>query len=170
MRYDQEQSVDDRHRLLPESLYVVQLSESAVSCTHPDGTIESVTWDDLQQIEIVTTDQGPFLPDVLWVLQGSEVRLMVPQGATGESELLERLQQLAGFWNEAVIEAMSSAENRRFLCWKRIAGAERVAGAGRPRDGRLFESQCPSAREPVAEQGRSALALVAGGNHVHSTG
>ena len=76
-------------------------------------------WDDLQRVEIVTTDHGPFAPDVFWVLHGLKAGCVIPQGATGEKELLERLQALPGFRYEAVIEAMSSTENRRFLCWER---------------------------------------------------
>ena len=129
-----DQGVDDQPRLFPESFYVVRFSESDVSCTHPDGTIESVAWDDLQQIEIVTTDHGPFHPDVFWVLHGSMAGCVVPQGATGHRELLERLQRLPGFRNEAVIEAMTSTENRRFLCWEKRGDAEPGAAADRPRE------------------------------------
>ena len=42
----------------------------------------------------------------------------MPQSADGADALLARLQQLPGFNNEAVIEAMSSAD-RTFVCWKR---------------------------------------------------
>ena len=43
---------------------------------------------------------------------------MIPQGAVGEDTLLDRLQTLAGFENDAVIAAMSSTERQRFLCWE----------------------------------------------------
>ncbi len=108
-------------RLVPESRYVVQLSDAAVSCTHPDGEVERVEWDDLRRVEIMTTDQGPFLPDVFWVLHGSEAGCLIPHGATGEDELRDRLGKLSGFRHEAVIDAMCSVENRRFLCWERIS-------------------------------------------------
>ncbi len=121
----------DRPRLQPESHYLVQISESDVSCARPDGNMESVAWDDLQQVEIVTTDDGPFRPDVFWVLHGSTTGCVVPQGATGEPELLERLQQLPGFRNGAVMEAMCSADNRRFLCLEKAGGAEQGAAADR---------------------------------------
>ena len=104
-------------RLIPKSLCVVQLSDTGVSCAHPEGKIETVEWDDLQRVEVLTTDEGPFAPDVFWILHGSRSGCVIPQGATGERELLERLQALPGFRNEAVIEAMSSAVNQRFLCW-----------------------------------------------------
>jgi hypothetical protein len=43
----------------------------------------------------------------------------VPQGATGERALLERLQELPGFDDRAVIDAMSATARQRFLCWER---------------------------------------------------
>jgi hypothetical protein len=104
--------------LMPESLCVVTLSETGVSCTRPGGLRESVAWDDLRRVEIITTDQGPFAADVLWVLHGSSTGCVVPQGATGEPELLARLQALPGFRNDAVIQAMGSTENARFVCWE----------------------------------------------------
>ena len=99
-----------RARLEPESRFVVRLSDSEIACERPDGTVERVGWADLRKVEVVTTDDGP-----------TAGGCAVPQGATGESQLLERLQTLPGFDSEAVIEAMASTSNRRFLCWQRTA-------------------------------------------------
>src|SRR5262245_3166449 len=55
-------------RLVPESLFVVHLSETEVVCERPDGKVERVGWPDLQKVEVVTTDAGPMSPDVFWVL------------------------------------------------------------------------------------------------------
>jgi hypothetical protein len=118
--------------LQPESLYVVRLTESGVSCTDHEGATESAAWADLQKVEIVTTDQGPLLPDVFFVLHGSKANCVVPQGATGDRELLERIQQLSGFRNDMVIEAMSSTDNRRFLCWEKLDSTEPGTMVDRP--------------------------------------
>ena len=110
-----------RPPLEPESRFVVRVSDSEVVCERPDGKVERVGWADLQKVEVVTTGDGPFAPDVFWVLHGTDGGCAVPQGATGDSELLARLQALSGFDNNAVIEAMSSTSDRRFLCWERPA-------------------------------------------------
>ncbi len=110
---------EDSSKLIPESLYIVQISDTDVSCTSPKGRIEKVDWDDLQSVEIITTDEGPFLPDVFWLLSGSNTSCVIPGGATGEMELLHRLQKLPGFKNEAVIKAGPSAGNARFFCWQK---------------------------------------------------
>ena len=65
--------------LIPESLYVVRMSPSSILCISPGGRTESIEWDDLQRVELLTTDEGPFAPDVFWVLQGPR-RLRRPAG------------------------------------------------------------------------------------------
>lgn len=105
-------------RLVPESRYVVRVSETGVSCRNPDGSTQTVPWHDLQEVEIVTTAPGPLLPDVFWVLHGSSSDCMIPQGATGEPALMERLRALPGFRSDALVEAMRSDRNERFLCWE----------------------------------------------------
>ncbi|MDB6074411.1 MAG: hypothetical protein JWO89_2051, partial [Verrucomicrobiaceae bacterium] len=44
---------------------------------------------------------------------------IIPQGATGDGELLELLQTLPGFDSMALIDAMGSTECRQFLVWKK---------------------------------------------------
>lgn len=108
-------------RLEPEGRVVVRVSDCEVVCERPDGTVERVGWDDLQKVAVVTTGDGPFAPDVFWVLHGRTGGCAIPQGATGDRQLLERLQALPGFDNNAVIAAMSSTSDRRFVCWERTA-------------------------------------------------
>ena len=113
---------EPRTPLEPESRFSVRLSDSEVVCERPDGKVERVGWADLEKVEVVTTGDGPFAPDVFWVLHGAGGGgCTVPQGATGERKLLERLQSLSGFDNSAVIEAMGSTSDRRFLCWQKAA-------------------------------------------------
>jgi hypothetical protein len=112
---------EPRTRLAPERRIVVRVSDSEIVCERPDGQAERVRWEDLQQVEVVTTGDGPFAPDVFWVLHGTDGGCVVPQGATGDRTLLERLQTLPGFDNTVFIEAMASTSDRRFMCWQRPA-------------------------------------------------
>lgn len=54
---------EPRARLESESRFLVRLSDSEVVCERPDGRVERVGWSDLQQVEVVTTGDGPFAPD-----------------------------------------------------------------------------------------------------------
>jgi len=99
----------------------VKVDERGVSCQHPSGEIESVAWDDLYAVVLETNDTGPWGMDMLWRLFGPEGAhaCVIPMGATGEIELLARLQALPGFDNEQLIAAMSWTENQIFVCWRR---------------------------------------------------
>lgn len=84
------------------------------------GTVsESVTWSDLFLVEVHTTDQGPLAEDVFWVLHGASDTGVVVPGSAVTGDLLERLQALPGFDNEALIRAMGSTVNAVFECWRK---------------------------------------------------
>jgi hypothetical protein len=104
-----------------EAFSTVTFDNEGVTRTLPDGRSEVVTWMDLKTITIVTTDQGPFVDDVFWVLAGSGngSGCILPSEAQGMKELLPRLQALPGFDNKAAIAAMASAQNANFVCWNR---------------------------------------------------
>lgn len=88
------------------------------------GIVERVLWRDLQEVFVITTDEGPFFEDVFFVLAAHDgTGCVVPQGDPASSLLFERLQQLPGFDNTAVIQAMGSTENARFVCWRRDESA-----------------------------------------------
>ena len=100
------------------ALPTLSLDDSAVRCQWPDGRRQEVAWEGLQEVSIVTTDEGPFVEDVFFVLAGSEGTCVVPQGTEGSQELLQRLQELPGFDNEAFLSSMTSTDNARFVCWR----------------------------------------------------
>lgn len=86
-----------------------------------DGNKSVIAWHELNEIKIVTTDEGPFRDDVFWVLQAEDVCICFPIGVEGEQEFLERVQELVGFDNTALINSMSSAHNQEFKCWHKQA-------------------------------------------------
>jgi hypothetical protein len=112
-------AADGKLRLEPESLFVVRVGEAGVECDRPDGTCERVTWEDLQRVVVVSTSEGPMVPDTFWLLDGKTGGCAIPWGASGERELLERLQQLPGFDNGAVIAAATDVTDARRTCWER---------------------------------------------------
>jgi hypothetical protein len=102
---------------------VVQFDEQVVTCIRPNGLTERVPWSELRAVLIQTTSQGPFVDDFFWILVGTNTGCVVPSEAEGCDKLLERLQQLSGFDNEAAILASKCTEDRSFLCWERPATA-----------------------------------------------
>lgn len=92
-----------------------------ISHIEPDGTERTIRWDDLHEVGILTTDEGPFREDVFFILlaQDKKSGCIIPQSAEGNEILLKKLQELPNFDNEAVIQAMTSTDNNKFLCWQR---------------------------------------------------
>ena len=96
----------------------------------PNNKEEHISWAKLDAVLIETTDQGPILPDVFWLLITKDMSsgCVIPQGATGEDRLLEVLQKrLPGFNSEMVIKAKTSTDNQRFLVWD-FAAREDIDG------------------------------------------
>lgn len=97
----------------------VDFDDTSVVRTLADGRQERVRWDELREVVILTTDEGPLVDDVFWVLKGAAGGCVVPSESEGMELLLDRLQQLPGFDNTAVIAAMGCTENQAFPCWRR---------------------------------------------------
>jgi hypothetical protein len=97
----------------------VATDDAGIHCKRVNGTIEDVKWNDINRVMIRTNDRGPVDDDVFFVIETRTTTLVIPQPASGSDQLLERLQQLAGFNNEAVIDSMSCCENKEFVGWQR---------------------------------------------------
>jgi hypothetical protein len=119
MRWLEKRRALRRERLLPESKFVLEVTEVGIKCIRPNGDVEQVSFSDLVEVRIDTNDSGPWGADLWWVLLGSTPTsgCVYPGGATGEQVALDALQRLPGFDNEKVIQAMGSTDNASFKCW-----------------------------------------------------
>lgn len=76
----------------------------------------------LTEVALMTTSDGPFEPDVFFVLQYDDgSNRSVPMGAEDGSDerLLDELQRLPGFDNETFIQAMGICEEGISVLWRR---------------------------------------------------
>jgi hypothetical protein len=98
----------------------VVVDQVGVARRLPDGRQEAVRWDDLVEVAIRTTPQGPWQEDVFFLLTGRDGGgVAVPHGEAVQRDLLGWLQALPGFDNQQVVEAMGCAEDAMFVCWRR---------------------------------------------------
>jgi hypothetical protein len=112
-----------RDALMFERQLVVSFNDSFVSAAFPSGETQSIAWQDVDCVAIETNDSGPWGSDVWWLFEGADTRVAYPQGATGDSEMLEQLStRFPGFSDAAVIQAMGCTSNARFVCWQRDNG------------------------------------------------
>ena len=97
---------------------------------------ERIRWDDVEEIRIITTDDGPYAEDVFFAIaDGNQKGCLVPHDAAVRSKLLERLQsRFDGLDDEAVIRAMGSTSNGNFLIWKRPQRADAQPAVAADRD------------------------------------
>jgi hypothetical protein len=103
----------------PPDLGRIVVNDERVSYARPDGQIDTVRWADLRLAGVETNDGGPFVEDVYFFLEGPEYGFFIPQGADGSDELTSRLAALPGFDGDSFTEAMCSAANARFVCWRK---------------------------------------------------
>lgn len=108
--------------LQPERQVRVGFDDREVVCLYPEGIARRIGWDELAEVGIRTTSEGPFAPDVFWGLHDATgaARVVYPGGATGDAELLRELgRRLPGFDHLAVIDAMGCTDDARFVVWRR---------------------------------------------------
>jgi hypothetical protein len=98
----------------------VQVDDKGVAVATKQG-IERVTWSEIQRVRILTTNEGPWVEDVYFLLEtGAGAGCAVPHQAAVRTRLLEALQsRLPGLRDDKVIEAMGCTENSSFTIWER---------------------------------------------------
>lgn len=97
-----------------------RITVDAEGIRRDEGRIhESVRWAELEQIVIVTTDEGPMCDDVFWLFIGpGETGCAIPGSAVGDA-VFAALSRLPGVDYDAIIRAQGSAVNESFEVWKR---------------------------------------------------
>jgi hypothetical protein len=99
----------------------VRVVDGAYEVTEPEGKVRRLSVAELTGVAIETNDEGPFAPDVWWMLFGADdrVSLVWPLGARGDELTLDSLMQLPGIDLEKMIEATASTERGFFPLWRK---------------------------------------------------
>jgi hypothetical protein len=89
-----------------------------------DGREEGVRWDELTEVEVLTTDIGVHKDDgVVLVLYGEGDRgCLVPSRLAVEHGVIDRLHALPGFDGRRLVDAMRRPPRARTTCWRRGEG------------------------------------------------
>ncbi len=103
----------------------VKFTDSGMHITQGNGHELDIAFSAIEQIDIITTDQGPWREDVWWCfyLSNEEKPVYLPQGIKGEEQILLVLEKhFAGIDFQTFIMAMGSADNAVFNLWRRAEG------------------------------------------------
>lgn len=99
-----------------EEQYILEINHDEIRCHRPDGTMDSLSWKNLNRVEIVVTEDNPF-PATFIALHGPSSTIVIPEGATNADDLSERLFTLDGFDADTFVESMSAQTADTFVCW-----------------------------------------------------
>jgi hypothetical protein len=94
-----------------------------VTVERPLGRKLSLSLHDVDEIGVETTDRGPFMEDVFWVLKQGTTSLRIPEPSHVFKILMNRFRSLPGFDWRPFTEAMACTDCRYFCCWKRASKA-----------------------------------------------
>ena len=102
---------------IPEDDFTVTITGKFIKVEHPQRKTEQVLWENIKQIKLINTDQGPWLPDIWLALLGDEDGCLIPQGAKGFDEVYDIVSKYEGFNFENFIKSMSCTDNAEFDLW-----------------------------------------------------
>ena len=102
----------------PGGPYQVIVKDESISCTHPNRATELIRWDEINEIRLVTTSDGPLLPDEWYLFVGDGGGCSVPSEAKGFDKLWDIFEtRFPGFDYEGIIQAGAADEQR--VLWKK---------------------------------------------------
>lgn len=103
----------------PENTYKTIITDEFIKVEQPNRKPEIIHWEDIDEIWLINTDEGPFFPDVWLALYGKKEGCTLPQGTKGFEEVFDIVSKYKNFSFENFIDSMSCSENKRFILWKR---------------------------------------------------
>lgn len=109
----------ESNRKQPEDYYHTELTEEYIKVTHPKRKDEQINWDEIEEIKLANTDDGPFLPDVWLILIGNGRGCSIPHGSEGWDKVYDIVSKYDGFNFENVVKSMGCTDNEIFELWKK---------------------------------------------------
>lgn len=110
-------NVKNNNEKQKEDYYKVELTEKSIIVTHPDRPTEQIDWNEIEEIKLANTDEGPFLPDVWLILIGHGKGCSIPQGSEGWDKVYNIVSKYEKFNFENVIKSAGCTDNQIFELW-----------------------------------------------------
>ena len=103
----------------PEAEFIITVTDVFVQVEHPKATSSMIRWGDIQEIKLINTEDGPWLPDLWLILMGASGNCVIPHGANGFDDVFDRISKYEGFNLENFGKSMTCADNAEFHLWSR---------------------------------------------------
>jgi hypothetical protein len=103
----------------PEADFRVTITDILIKVEHPHRKTEQVLWGNIQEIKLINTEEGPWMPDVWLALIGKEDGCLIPQGSEGFDEVYDIVSKYDGFNFENVTHSMRCTDNAEFHLWSK---------------------------------------------------
>ena len=100
----------------------IVITDEQISCSyHSQDLEEKMLWKEINHIQILTTDEGPYVCDVFIVLRNSKTNegIILPHDREETTQVIDRILQFPGFDLETFVKAMGSSENKWFNVWEK---------------------------------------------------
>lgn len=102
-----------------EDSFKITITEEYVKVEHPKRKTEEIYWNDINEIRLINTDDGPIMPDIWLALIGTNSGCLIPHGTEGFKRIYDIVSKYDDFNFENAIKSMSSASNEQFLVWSK---------------------------------------------------
>src|SRR4051794_5506732 len=100
----------------------VVIDDNGVTRKLSSHRVERVRWDELIEVAVMTTADGPWADDVFYVLGAEGHGCVVPESFADEA-FVDRLLSLPGFDHDTFVEAMGSTSEATYVCWRASGSA-----------------------------------------------
>jgi len=97
----------------------VCIHEDKLVITDEKDTTQYMLLQDIETIEILTTDMGPWINDVWWLITGKDTIFEIAGDAMGIHNMLDTFHTFEKFNHEEVIKAMQCTDYEVFTCWNK---------------------------------------------------
>ncbi len=92
--------------------YKTIMDENGIACEHPKRKRESVAWDEVIEIGLFSTSDGPWLPDLWFVFSGKNSGCSVPTSGQDSEKVWDEIKKrFPGFDYEAFISESKTYEH-----------------------------------------------------------
>ena len=114
------ENIFEEYKAVSKVIKRVKIDEQELKIIWPDDRQEVYKLKDLKKVAVITTDEGPFEPDVFWLMM-FDIPIMVPDDdwVPGSHDIANIMLDLPNFNHELFIQAMISTENDAFEVWEK---------------------------------------------------